>query len=269
MSSSVVTDTNEIAAFQAAVRTQMVNGCAVAEKSVSPPPYLSVSKEERTQLKELVFSDTEVLIASKSCTACHCYAFSDEEAEPPPSVLSIPAPVRSQEIRLLRQFALSCESTKVYVMNNMVADITLGYDGMFTLHRPSQQLIANLHSLELLYLVSPQTTADRDLFETRGHSDPTYALDQLTFASNPWKSLAVLVAEKEDQMAVATSTSTSASTSTSTSTSATVSPQALLQKAKAKEAELRAEIELWRAVRAQQQINKDLEKQLAALKELV
>jgi len=195
---------------------------------------------------------------------CHCYAFPDEDyddydeegAEPPLHVLSIPESVRSQEIALLRQFAHGCESTKVYVMNNMVADITLESDGTFSLYRPSQQVIADLNSLEVLYLLSPQTTASRELFEARAHSDPTYALDQFTFASNPWKSLAVLVAEKEDEMAVANAVATA------------TSPAALLEQEKAKEAELRAEIELWRAVRAQQQINKDLEKQLAALKEL-
>ena len=207
---------------------------------------------------------------------CHCYAFPDEdyddydeEVEPLLHVLSIPEPVRSQEIQVLRWFAHDCDSTKVYVMNNMVADITLEYDGTFTLHKQSQQPIADLNSLEVLYLLSSRTTADRELFETRARSDPTYALDQFTFASNPWKSLAVLVAEKEDQVAVAASTSTSTSATATATATATVSPQTLLQQEKAKEVELRAEIELWRAVRAQQQINKDLEKQLAALKELV
>ena len=138
--------------------------------------------------------------------------------------------------------------------------MSLESDGTFTFRRPSYSCIADLHSLEVMYLLSPQTSADRKEWEDRGRLDPLYALDELAFAYNPLKSLRRMVFEK-----AATSTSV-----TSTSTAATtVSPQALLQQEKDKEATLRAEIALWTQIQAQRQLNKDLEKQIAALKKSV
>jgi hypothetical protein len=272
--------------------------------SVPLPPFPSVPKEERDKeselLKHLVLEDMEVLIASKrepkavtlkaaaeaAAAAptvpvttgehqhdCCCYAFEDEEVEPLLNVLTLPDSVRSQEKLHVRPFTLPKDCRPIVHIASMgLINVSLEPDGTFTFRPPYHSPIADLHSLEVLYLLSPQTSADRKEWEDRGRLDPLYALDQLALAFNPLMSLRMRLSTSTSTSATSTLTSTSTSTSTSTltSTSATAdSPQALLQKEKAKEAELRSEIALWTAIANQHQLNKELEKQLAALKESV